>query len=1246
MKKALLFFTVILSSLIGLGQTVSIGDILCTDGSTVKPEQFASSGKTAEGIVFFVDHNSREGWAVSLEFQATNTNWVTSEYYDEMYDIPLLENFEYSREAMYDLDGYNNTDIIRSTHGADWYPAAWCVDFDHGWYLPAAGQMRWMVAYLNEINASLAVVHGTMFVYDHPRWYWTSTERTEAHAVVISQTGGVGNYPKWNYIGEYEIGVRAIKTFTIQPQSHHIGEVVTTANGQKGVVYYVSPEDGAYWLVAMNDLPNTYIWGPNADIADLYNYNANDQFVTLHGVHCGYDATSCMREAMGTTAQYASSNVDFDNGWHIPSMGQLSKLYAALPFIETSFTDNDGTTLSGDYYWASTECSSSNAWAINFGANLYNEGLLKDFSKTSQLRVRAIWSEPCSIEPPIPEPSLPDNILESGCNTPLEGFEWGIREDWSSDDNIYCRINPLVGDLDDDGIPEIVCFDMMDNNPSQTAAKTINVYDGRDKYLKAQINVEGLVWAHGNGPYGLVKLSNRDGLIVTACKDSKLYAYNISLANASIPVWVSNESYNTGYNDFSVSIGFADFNGDGHPEVYVRDKIFNAETGALLATAQGGSNQADSYSHNSHTNHNKLSCPLAFDICGDARQELILGNEIYDVVITNPNGTTGNHVTLTKSITPPNGIINDGHVQVADFNLDGHPDILVSNRDTEGSTGTVSFYVWDVFNNRTSLPIQLETHFTGKSVPLIADFDNDGFVELLIDCCHENDKGLRAYRFNPVTNGFSFLWSLPIDEDSYSNTATLFDFNGDNKNELVFNDNSNLWVYDASTTPPTLLSQIDCGEITIMQVPIVADVDSDGSAEIVVTGKANGYMQANTMLKVFKSSTEPWRNTRKVWSQYMYHVTNVNEDLTIPTYCFNTATVFTAPDGTIRRPYNNFLQQAGYITPEGEPYNPDGTIEINIDGVTCSTFTFNGITYNEEGLYEQTIESEEGCDTLYKIMVTITDAYQMEFSETVCGEAYTWNGTTYTETGDYQQIFTSTDDCDSIVTLHLNVFDAYDIALDTTVCGSFVWAGQEYTQSGHYEQAFVTDNGCDSVFRMDLTVWPYPEAIPAITGPQEIYVTTDLILGEYDYYIDSVANAMHYEWTLVGADWVIDATGTLCSLLVTTPGTATLKVKAWNGCGYTEQEIIIHAGFHDVDDNQAIPVQIYPNPAHDKVFIEAEDIMRVRLFDLLGQCLIEKVTEPCERLELSLQYYAASLYLIEIQTTKGAIRTKLKTNPQ
>ena len=1234
--KHLSFFLCLLFPMLTWGQEVSIGDILCTDGSTVKPEQFASSGKTAEGIVFYVDGENHQGWVVSLECQATNTNWVSSGHYEDMYDIPLLENYEYSREAMYDFDGYNNTDIIRSTHGADWYPAAWSVDFDHGWYLPAAGQLRWMMAYINEINASLAVVNGTMFTFDRPRWYWASTERTEAHAVVISQTGAVGNYPKWNYIGEYEIGVRAVKTISIQPQSHHIGEVVTTPNGQRGVVFYTSPDDDSYWLVAMNDLPDTYQWGRETDIASLNNYNAYNQFVVLHGVHCGFDATLYMYEAIGASSQYASSNVDLAQGWHIPSVGQLSKLYAALPFIESKLAINGGSTLSSSYYWASTECSNETAWAINFGANLYTEGFLKNFSKTLPHRVRPIWSEPCNVEPPTPQPNLPDNILEGDCNTPIQGFEWGIREDWSSNSNIYCRIMPLVGDLDDDGIPEIVCFDVQGNSSSQTAAKTINVYDGRSKALKAQISVENLVWAHGNGPYGLVKLPNRKGLIVTACKDTRLYAYDITAANPNNPVWVSNESYNTGYNDFSVSIGFADFNGDGHPEVYVRNKIFDAETGILLAIAQGGNNQANSYSHNSHTNHNKLSCPIAFDICGDTRQELILGNEIYDVIITNRFGTSGNHATLTKSITPPNGIINDGHVQVADFNLDGHPDILISNRDAEESYGAVSFYVWDVYNNQTSQPIQLETHFTGKSVPLIADFDNDGFLEILIDCCHEGDKGFRGYRFNPTINGFNFLWSLPIDEDSYSNTATLYDFNADGKNELVYTDNRYLRVYDVSTMLPTELSKIDCGEISIMQVPIVADVDNDGSAEIVVTGKAGGYMQANTMLKVYKSSTEPWRLTRKVWNQYMYHVTNVNEDLTIPTICFNTANVFTDNNGSIRRPYNNFLCQASYITSTGEPYNPSGYVEAEHYGEGCETYIYHGITYAESGDYEYLIENPLGCDTLLTVHVHLGDTIHHSLYKSVC-QPYIWNGITYEDSGIYHQTFTSVQGCDSIVTLYLNVGEQIMTNLVVNTCDSYTWNGITYTETDLYEQTFTSAQGCDSIVVLDLTIKGSSYVSP-IHGESLIYYQTN---GNFTYSIDPVPDCFGYEWSIDGP-WNISASpeSPECTVNINSPGTATLKARIYTECGVVERSIFIN---HDARPD----IVIYPNPTKadfNLKLLGMEGTAYIVIYDYLGQLIdrfsVETSVDGTTVL-YSLAGKAAGVYLVSVTNNYYKVAKKV-----
>ncbi len=150
MKKVLLLFVVILSSLIGLGQSVSIGDILCTDGSTVKPEQFAASGKTAEGIVFHVDANDAHGWAVALYDQASSINWNSSGFYG--YDITELPNYENARVAIHDLNGYHNTDIIRNQGFPSDFPAAWAVDFDNGWYLPSAGQLRYLFSNLRNLH--------------------------------------------------------------------------------------------------------------------------------------------------------------------------------------------------------------------------------------------------------------------------------------------------------------------------------------------------------------------------------------------------------------------------------------------------------------------------------------------------------------------------------------------------------------------------------------------------------------------------------------------------------------------------------------------------------------------------------------------------------------------------------------------------------------------------------------------------------------------------------------------------------------------------------------------------------------------------------------------------------------------------------------------------------------------------------------------------------------------------------------
>jgi hypothetical protein len=138
-----------------------------------------------------------------------------------------------------------------------------------------------------------------------------------------------------------------------------------------------------------------------------------------------------------------------------------------------------------------------------------------------------------------------------------------------------------------------------------------------------------------------------------------------------------------------------------------------------------------------------------------------------------------------------------------------------------------------------------------------------------------------------------------------------------------------------------------------------------------------------------------------------------------------------------------------------------------------------------------------------------------------------------------------------------------------------------------------------------------------------------------------VACASNYEWTCENPDWILEALGTQCTLNATTPGTATLNVRAWNDCGYTEKEIVIQAGYYDVDDNHTLPVKVYPNPAHDKVFIKAEEMIGIKLFDLMGQCLLKKDSENSDTMEISLTNLDSAVYTIEILTKQGRIVRKL-----
>ncbi len=88
---------------------------------------------------------------------------------------------------------------------------------------------------------------------------------------------------------------------------------------------------------------------------------------------------------------------------------------------------------------------------------------------------------------------------------------------------------------------------------------------------------------------------------------------------------------------------------------------------------------------------------------------------------------------------------------------------------------------------------------------------------------------------------------------------------------------------------------------------------------------------------------------------------------------------------------------------------------------------------------------------------------------------YVLNGQTYTTSGIYTQYLVNVNGCDSILRLNLTITESH-ITVDKTICeGQTYYAGgANQTSSGIYYDTFITALGCDSVIQTNLTVSPKP----------------------------------------------------------------------------------------------------------------------------------------------------------------------------
>lgn len=287
----------------------------------------------------------------------------------------------------------------------------------------------------------------------------------------------------------------------------------------------------------------------------------------------------------------------------------------------------------------------------------------------------------------------------------------------------------------------------------------------------------------------------------------------------------------------------ADPNGDGKAEIIFGSTVLTAEGTVLWeGTASGGLGQG---------NNGFGPISIVADLDLDGRPEVIAGRTAY----------------RNDGSVLWNAPIPDGFAGVANFDSDPFPEVVVvaaGNVYLLAHDGTVK---WG--------PRQIPGGGEGGP-PTIADLDGDGHLEIGV-------AGAANYVVFD-SNGLIKWYRTTQDLTSRMTGSSVFDFDGDGSAEVVYGDEVFLRIYRGSDG--TELFKLPKSSVTTLEYPVIADVDGDGKAEIVASANCSAAfgIGPESGLYVIGDANNTWVSTRKIWNQHSYHITNVNDDGTIPAH--------------------------------------------------------------------------------------------------------------------------------------------------------------------------------------------------------------------------------------------------------------------------------------------------------------------------------------------------------------------------
>jgi len=290
----------------------------------------------------------------------------------------------------------------------------------------------------------------------------------------------------------------------------------------------------------------------------------------------------------------------------------------------------------------------------------------------------------------------------------------------------------------------------------------------------------------------------------------------------------------------------ADVDGDGQVEIAAGGALLDANTGNIIwqgnvFEGQFGSGTGVLY---------RGSLPVVADINLDGMSEVIYGGTVYNI--------DGN--VLWQNADTPDGLSGIGN-----FDNDDFAEVVIVRNGFITLADHTGETIWRV----------VKPDGGEGGAPTIADYDADGEPEIGV-------AGSTTYTVFD-TDG-SVLWETATFDTSSRNTgSSVFDFNNDGVPEVVYADERNIHIFDGLTGNSVF--ELPHSSATTYEYPVIADVDNDGHAEIVVA-QNDVFRPGSTPfngIRVFEEENYSLVDTRGIWNQHAYSIDNVNDDGSIPT---------------------------------------------------------------------------------------------------------------------------------------------------------------------------------------------------------------------------------------------------------------------------------------------------------------------------------------------------------------------------